>query len=263
MQYKWSVRTLLAFAVAVLPLASVSRAQVEPDTALGTRVWVRPLSAHAWLIRSVSELEGFGEVESNAVLITGDAESVLIDTPATDEQTAPVLAWAAKTLRRPVRHVIVTHSHADRMGGISAARARQIATYALGKTRALAREKGLVVPEHELRPEEDLILSGIRLGTWYPGHGHTVDNIVVWLPGDALLVGGCFVKAADSKTLGNLKDIDPAQWATGIAALRGRYSEIRTVVPGHGAAGGPELLVHTAALLAANAAERGSAATTP
>jgi metallo-beta-lactamase class B len=251
------MRTLLAIAVVVLPIARLSAMQAEPETALGERVWVRPLSGHIWLIRSVSELEGFGDVESNAVLVAGVADSVLIDTPATEEQTAPVLAWAAKTLRRPVRHLIVTHCHADRMGGIGAARAHHIETYALGKTRALAREKGFVVPERELRSEEQLVLSGITLETWYPGHGHTVDNIVVWLPTDALLVGGCFVKAAESKTLGNVQEIDPAQWAIGIAALRRRYAKARTVVPGHGASGGPELIVHTADLLGAKTSESG------
>jgi metallo-beta-lactamase class B len=175
---------------------------------------------------------------------------VLIDSPATDAQTARVLTWADETLRRPVRHLVVTHWHADRMGGIGAARARAVATHAFSRTRALAREKGLAVPEHELGPAEEVTLSGVALATWYPGHGHTVDNIVVWLPEDGLLVGGCFVKAAAAQTLGNVAEIDPVRWALGIAAIRARYPSARVVVPGHGAEGGPELLAHTAALLA-------------
>jgi metallo-beta-lactamase class B len=242
----------LAAVMALLVLAPGSAARADPESNLGHRVWVRPLSPRAWLIRSVSALEGFGEVESNAVLITGVAESVLIDTPATDEQTGAVLAWAEETLHRPVRHLVVTHWHTDRMGGIGAARARHVATYAFGKTRALARQKELVVPEHELTSEEHLTLAGIDVSTWYPGHGHTVDNIVVWLPGDGLLVAGCFVKAAAARTLGNAREMDPVRWASGMAVLRRRYPGARTVVPGHGPAGGFELLVHTAALLEAH-----------
>lgn len=250
------MRTLLALAIALFPIASWPTPQSPREIALGHRVWVRALSDRVWVVRSISALGEFGDVESNAVLVAGGAGSVLIDTPATDEQTAPVLAWAAETLRRPVRHLVVTHSHADRMGGIGAARVRQIATYALGKTRALAREKGLEVPEHELGPEEHLVLSGVRLETWYPGPGHTVDNIVVWLPADGALVGGCLVKSAEARALGNVRESDPAQWASGIAALGRRYRNARTVIPGHGAAGGRELLVQTAALLEANADER-------
>ncbi|ACL63737.1 Beta-lactamase [Anaeromyxobacter dehalogenans 2CP-1] len=253
------MRMLLTVALAVLPFASLADAHAhgEAEIDLGQRVWARPISRDAWIIRSVSPIAGFGDVESNAVLVAGAAESVLIDTPATEAQTAPVLAWAAETLRRPVRHLVVTHWHADRMGGIGLARPNRIRTYALGKTRALAQRHGLVVPERELRPEERLALAGVKLETWYPGHGHTADNLVVWLPANGLLVGGCFVKAAEARTLGNLEEIDPVQWAKGAAAAARRYPQPRTVVPGHGAAGGPELLRHTAELAQAYAAEHG------
>lgn len=253
------MRTLLAVALAILPIASLAdvHGEGQAETDLGQRVWVRPTSKDAWIIRSVSPIEGWGDVESNAVLVAGAAESVLIDTPATEAQTAPVLAWAANTLHRPVRHLVVTHWHADRMGGIGLARPNRIQTYALGQTRALARRHGLVVPARELRPEERLVLAGVKLETWYPGHGHTADNVVVWLPGEALLVGGCFVKAAEATTLGNLEEIDPVQWAKGAAAAARRYPQPRAVVPGHGAAGGPELLRHTAELARAYAAEHG------
>ena len=84
-----------------------------------------------------------------------------------------------------------------------------------------------------------------------PGHGHTDDNIVVWLPEDGLLEGACFVKSVAATDLGNVEESDPVQWSKGVAALRQRYPRTRTVVPGHGAAGGTELLAHTAELLAA------------
>lgn len=245
------MRTLSATAASLLLIPSLVAA-AAPETELGQRVWVRPLSAHAWLVRSVSPIAGFGDVESNAVLIVGPSGSVLVDMPATDAQTAPVLGWADETLHRPVRHLVVTHWHADRMGGLGAARARGVAAYAFEETRARAREKGLAVPEHALRPAEDLSLSGVRLSTWYPGHGHTADNVVVWLPEDVLLVGGCFVRAAAATDLGNVQESDPARWATAVAAVQRRYPAARTVVPGHGAVGGPELLAHTAALLAAH-----------
>ncbi|GAO02568.1 subclass B1 metallo-beta-lactamase [Anaeromyxobacter sp. PSR-1] len=253
------MRTLLTLTLAVLPIAGLAEAHGggEAEIELGQRVWVRPVARDAWIVRSVSPIDGFGDVESNAVLVAGAAESVLIDTPATEAQNALVLAWAAETLHRPVRHLVVTHWHADRMGGIGLARPNRIETYALGQTRALARSHGLVVPERELRPEERLVLAGVKLETWYPGHGHTADNLVVWVPADALLVGGCFVKAAEATTLGNLEEIDPEQWAKGADAAARRYPQAHTVVPGHGAACGPELLQHTAELARAYAAGHG------
>lgn len=249
--YNRRMRTLIAL-LAVALLSTVATAQTA-ETDLGQRVSVRPLSAHTWLVRSVSKIDGFGDVESNAVVAVGPAESVLIDTPVTNEQTEVVLAWAENQLHRPVRQLIVTHWHADRMGGIDAAHARNIESYALGKTRDLARQHRLTLPEHELKPEERLTLSGVELETFYPGHGHTADNIVVWLPREQILHGGCFVKSSASTTLGNLQEINPPDWAKGVAAVQHRYASAKIVIPGHGTVGGLELLQHTADLIAAQA----------
>ncbi|HYG70139.1 MAG TPA: subclass B1 metallo-beta-lactamase, partial [Anaeromyxobacteraceae bacterium] len=100
----------LALAVVLVApaLAFPAAPERETETDLGQRVWVRPVAENVWVIRSVSPLEGFGDVESNAVLVAGATESVLVDTPATDGQTVPVLAWAEQTLGRPVRHLVVT-----------------------------------------------------------------------------------------------------------------------------------------------------------
>jgi metallo-beta-lactamase class B len=239
-------------AAIIILLAATAVAQPSTETELGERVWVRQLSANTWVVRSISKIEGFGDVESNAVLAVGAKESVLIDTPVTNEQTEAVLKWADATLRRPVRHLIVTHWHSDRMGGIDAAHARNIESYAFGKTLELAKQHGLTLPKHELKAEERLTLSGIDLETFYPGHGHTADNIVAWLPKEHILDGGCFVKAASSKTLGNLAEINPPEWTKGIRAVQQRFADAKTVIPGHGAVGGPELLAHTAELIKAH-----------
>lgn len=240
---------LLAF-LGFLVFACCIGAQNPVDTDLGLEVHVRSLTEHTWLVSSVSKIKAFGDVQSNAVLVVGPEESVLIDTPATNEQTDLVLDWAEKRLHRPVRHLVITHWHVDRMGGIDMALKRHVATYALGKTIELARQHGLSLPEHELRDEDHLALSGVLLEIYYPGHGHTADNIVVWIEEDHLLDGGCFVKSMSAATLGNLAEIDVPLWAKGIASVRQRYSGARVVVPGHGEVGGQELLQHTAELLA-------------
>ena len=41
---------------------------------------------------------------------------------------------------------------------------------------------------------------------YYPGEGHTVDNIVVWFSKEKILYGGCLIKGADAEDLGFLGD---------------------------------------------------------
>lgn len=42
--------------------------------------------------------------------------------------------------------------------------------------------------------------------TYYPGEGHTLDNIIIWFKKEKILYGGCLIKGADAEDLGYLED---------------------------------------------------------
>ena len=88
-----------------------------------------------------------------------------------------------------------------------------------------------------------------KVETFYPGKGHTEDNIVVWLPQYQILAGGCLVKSAEAKDLGNVADAYVNEWSTSIENVLKRYGNINAVVPGHGEVGDKGLLLHTLDLL--------------
>jgi metallo-beta-lactamase class B len=83
----------------------------------------------------------------------------------------------------------------------------------------------------------------------YFGPAHTPDNIVVYLPDDRVLFGGCMVKSMASMNAGNTQDADMRNWPKAISGLLGKYRDATQVVPGHGEPGGLELLHHTLDLL--------------
>ena len=103
--------------------------------------------------------------------------------------------------------------------------------------------------DHLLDTATNLDAIGISGETFLPGHGHSADNLVVWLAGPRVLFGGCFVKSAQSGGLGNTADADLHSWATAVGTVQARYPDADLVIPGHGEPGGPELLAHTAHLL--------------
>ena len=89
----------------------------------------------------------------------------------------------------------------------------------------------------------------VRVGTtevqlFYPGPGHTEDNIVAYVPAAGVLFGGCLLKA-DGAGKGNLADADPEAWPSTTAAVQRRFPEVEVVVPGHGAYGDEGLLDDT------------------
>ena len=90
--------------------------------------------------------------------------------------------------------------------------------------------------------------SGFEL--FYPGAGHTADNVVAYFPAAGVLFGGCLVKSDTATTVGNVADADVDAWPQTVARVRARYPEVDRVVPGHGAVSGPAALTVTEALIA-------------
>jgi len=236
--------------------------RVASTVELADDVHVHQLADGVWRHVSFKDLPGVGPFPSNGLIVLGAEGALLVDTPWTPEQTRLLLGWIEKTWRTQVREVVITHAHDDRLGGIaeigSAAR-----IHALPATSEQAARRGWVFPAVPLAADASLELVGERVATFFPGAGHTSDNIVVWFPARGLLFGGCFVKSARAPDLGNVADADIASWRTSIQRVIERYPAARTVVPGHGDPGGLELLIHTrdlidAALAKASASSNGS-----
>jgi len=198
---------------------------------------------------SFHELADVGVFPSNGLLLCGAGEGVLVDTAWGEGPTARLLDEAQKQ-RCPVRHAIFTHFHDDRTGGLPTLFARGVRVHATDDTTRRLAHPGFA-PER-VTPPETLTLAGFTLEIFYPGPAHAPDNVVVHLAAQRLLFGGCMVKAASAKSLGNVGDASVAEWPLAIAQVDARYAAVTSVVvPGHGAPGGIELLAHTARLLAA------------
>lgn len=124
---------------------------------------------------------------------------------------------------------------------------RNIPTYAYKKTnQLLEKHKGLSATH--IIEENKFSLLKDKIEVFYPGGGHTADNVVVWLEKPQMLFAGCFVKGLNSKNLGNLEDAVVSKWPASIENTLSAYPHIKHVFPGHGRAGDQSLLLHTAKL---------------
>ena len=75
---------------------------------------------------------------------------------------------------------------------------------------------------------------------FYPGPAHTKDNSVVYFHEQKILFGGCMIKPFE---LGYMGDAQVSEWPASAKSLK--KFEIKTVIPGHGKWGGPELIDKT------------------
>ena len=100
---------------------------------------------------------------------------------------------------------------------------------------------------HEISNNTFEFIDGVA-SVFYPGAGHTEDNIVVWLASEKILFGGCFIKSLQHNNLGYTGDADINEWSNSLQQVINRYPDIKLVVPGHGKNGDVSLLTHTKAL---------------
>jgi glyoxylase-like metal-dependent hydrolase (beta-lactamase superfamily II) len=217
---------------------------------IGQTVWVSRLAPSLWLHTTTAIIaEGEGVYfPANGLILESDQGSLLVDTGYSPEHAEVLLKWAKQSLRRPITQAVATHFHRDRTGGIPALQAKGIPTVAHLLTCELARTRGTAVPT----VAADFVQETARLSEecelFFPGAGHTRDNIVVWLPRRRVLFGGCFLKSVTSPDLGNLADAVVANWAGSVQRMRARYPASNITVPGHGTISG-DSVGHTLALL--------------
>ncbi|MCG7533179.1 subclass B1 metallo-beta-lactamase [Psychrobium sp. MM17-31] len=214
---------------------------VNPQQAKNIKI--KQLSDNVYQHISYKEVKPWGLVAASGLVVVNGADAHLIDTPWTTDATKELLAWIdAKELT--VKSATVTHFHDDASGDLPLLNELKIPTYATTLTNKLLKLDSKQVSTHEITNSEFTLIDGV-MEVFYPGAGHTKDNVVVWLPKEKMLFGGCFVKSLGSKHLGYTGDAVIADWPSSVDKVLKRYPAIERVVPGHGKVGDASLLTHT------------------
>lgn len=128
------IRRLLTACAAVLVFGCATVRPAGPAP-----VSLRPLAPGVLLHTSWKELPGVGPFPSNGLVLLGTSHAALVDTAWGDAPTAALLDEVERVHGRKVTHLLVTHSHDDRMGGIREALRRGVAVHALRDTADRAR----------------------------------------------------------------------------------------------------------------------------
>lgn len=213
-----------------------------------------------WMHTTYRDVEGFGRVRSNGIVVGAAGEALLVDagwSADPDAATRDIVDEIARLSGTPVARAVFTHYHDDSVAGLGALRAAGIPTYATAQTADLMAAHDWIRPD-SLFPDAPGNVWTLPVGdqvveVFYPGPGHTVDNVVVYVPQARVLYTGCLVRPGDTPSLGNTADADVSRWAESVARVRERYgNRAEVVIPSHGDPGGPELLDHTIALVEAH-----------
>lgn len=201
---------------------------------------IKKIEEGVYLYTAYEKIEGWGLVGSNGLVVLDNKDAYLIDTPISAKDTEALVQWI-DAQGFTAKASISTHFHSDSSGGIAFLNSKSIPTYASKLTNKLLKNKGEAQATHSFT-KNPFWLVNKKIEVFYPGAGHTSDNVVVWIAKRKVLFGGCFVKP---EGLGNLSDAVIAAWPASAEKLIARYSSVILVVPGHGKIGDASLLEKT------------------
>lgn len=237
---------LLSLLLLAFPLSSVAQPPPANLTELSKDLQIYPIADNIWVHRSWARIEGV-RYPANGLLIEDNHALMLIDTAWGNESTEKLLTWIEQHFGKQPDLAVLTHAHADRIGGLPALAAHGVTAFVHPQTLALARDR--YPPEQlpkAIQQLNDHTVSQLdALEVFYPGPAHSPDNIVVWYEPAKLLFGGCAVKSAVAEDIHYVEGSSPEDWPQAVRRIQARYHLADTVVPGHGATGNPRLLDHT------------------
>jgi metallo-beta-lactamase class B len=186
---------------------------------------------------------------SNSLYVVTQKGVVMVDVPWDTTKTLPLLDSIEKRHHKKVIACISTHFHKDRTAGLDILKSKGVKTYATTQTLQFCKERNEQLAEYGIFSDTTFNLGNHILQTYYPGKGHTTDNIVVWFPDAKVLYGGCFVKSMDAADLGNLEDANTKEWAGSINNVKTKFKNIAYIIPGHGSWKSKRALDHTLTLV--------------
>lgn len=205
---------------------------------------INQIDEHSYQHISYLKTESFGLVSCNGLVVVDGDEAIIFDTPTNNFAADELLKWLETSQGKVLKAVVVTHFHNDCLGGLETFHAAKVPSYASFKTIDLAKKENLGVPQNGFEKEKKLKVGKNFVDLSYFGEGHTKDNTVGYFPKDKILFGGCLIKEVGASK-GYLGDSNEKNWAKTVKSIKLRYPNIKTVVPGHGAVGGTELLDYT------------------
>jgi glyoxylase-like metal-dependent hydrolase (beta-lactamase superfamily II) len=209
---------------------------------------IQHLAGNYYVFTTYKHLDGV-RIPSNGLYVVTRAGVIVVDSPWDTTQCGPLLDSIERRHHTKIVLCIATHFHDDRTAALEFFRNQGIPTYASKLTRELCRKNREKEPEFWFASDTTFRIGSVSINTYFPGAGHSPDNIVLWFEDAAILYGGCLVKSTENHGLGYLTDADPEAWAGSIQRVIDRYPNPKYVIPGHFGWDSTRSLEHTLGLL--------------
>lgn len=170
---------------------------------------------------------------ANALYMVTPKGIVVFDTPWDPTVNEKFEKELSKRHQLPIITNIATHSHADRAGGLAFFKEIGAKTYTSKATDSILAKTDKPRAEYIFKKDTTFHIGGKTFEVFYPGKGHTSDNLVVWFPEEQILLGGCIIKDGEAKDLGNIEEAYPDEWAQSLQRILEKFPKPELIIAGH------------------------------
>lgn len=173
------------------------------------------------------------KIPANGLYLVTQKGVVMVDTPWDTTQFQPLLDSIKLKHNKDVVMAIATHWHSDKTAGLEYYRKKGIKTYTTAQTDKLSKKNNMKRAEYLIGQDTTFHVGQYSFETFYPGEGHTADNIVVSFNKGKILYGGCLVKGVEAENLGNLDDGNIEEYEATLRKVQQKYPHPKYIIPSH------------------------------
>jgi metallo-beta-lactamase class B len=210
-------------------LLSLSNLFAQADTA---KLKITPLTGDFYIYTTYNTYEQ-SKVPANGMYVVTNDGVVLFDTPWDTTQFQPLLDSIQARHKKKVILAFATHWHSDKTAGLEYYRKLGIKTYTTVLTDELSKKNDKKRAEFLMTKDTVFHTGQYSFETFYPGQGHTEDNIVIWFNKEKILFGGCLIKGATDENLGFLGDGNIQEYETTLTRVQKKFRNPKFILVAH------------------------------
>ncbi len=173
------------------------------------------------------------QVPANGMYLVTDTGVVMFDTPWDTTQFQPLLDSIQLRHNKKVLLCLATHWHSDKTAGLEYYRQQGIKTFTTALTDELSKKNNKKRAEFLMSKDTVFHVGQYSFETYYPGEGHTADNIVIWFKEERILYAGCLVKGADDESLGYLGDANKMAYESTLINVKRKFRKPTFIIIAH------------------------------
>ncbi len=172
-------------------------------------------------------------VPANGMYLVTSEGVVMFDTPWDTTQFQPLLDSIKLRHNQDVVICFATHWHSDKTAGLEYYKQKGIKTYTTVLTDELSKKNNKKRAEFLMASDTTFVVGQYSFETYYPGQGHTTDNIVIWFKKEKILYGGCLIKGVDDSDLGYLGDANILEYASTLENVQKKCRHPKFIIIAH------------------------------